>query len=33
MKSIMVILSGFGVFDDGSEIHESVLTMSVLSQK
>ena len=31
MKSIAVILSGCGVFD-GSEIHESVLTMLALSQ-
>ena len=31
MKSIAVILSGCGVFD-GSEIHESVLTMLRLSQ-
>lgn len=32
MKSIAVILSGCGVFD-GSEIHESVLTMLALSKK
>lgn len=31
MKSIAIILSGCGVFD-GSEIHESVLTMLALSQ-
>ncbi len=31
MKSIAVILSGCGVFD-GSEIHESVLTILALSQ-
>ena len=31
MKSIAVILSGCGVFD-GSEVHESVLTMLALSQ-
>ncbi len=31
MKPIAVILSGCGVFD-GSEIHESVLTMLSLSE-